>query len=90
MPMAKQSGEIHIRISANSIQEFSYYFILYPTNPVVNITAMNFTHNTGKKKNTHDIHTDKHVTQSNGFNLFPHGNFNFLLIHAGIPATFTK
>jgi hypothetical protein len=35
-------------------------------------------------------HTDKHVTQSNGFNLLPKGYLNPFFIADGIPAMFTK
>jgi hypothetical protein len=42
------------------------------------------------KYNTTAIHTDKQVTQSNGFNLWNGFNPNPFLIAFGNPAIFTK
>jgi hypothetical protein len=59
-------------------------------NPAPNITQTNFTNANGMNHNAIAIHTDKHVTQSNGFNLLPGSKLKPRFIAFGIPAIFTK
>jgi hypothetical protein len=54
------------------------------------MTAINLTISTGVKNRINAIQTDRHVTQSKGFNLFPQGYLSFFFIQDGIPAMLTK
>jgi hypothetical protein len=59
-------------------------------NPAPNITQINFTNANGINHKQIATHTDKHVTQSNGFNLLPGSKLKPRFIAFGIPAIFTK
>jgi hypothetical protein len=59
-------------------------------NPAPNITQINLTSANGINHNAIAIHTDKHVTQSKGFNLLPGSKLKPLFIAFGIPAILTK